>query len=67
LEGEQFKGISGSHVGTRNARPMNVLVQIMTNDNDSEIIELLELLKRLTARLGLMYETGMVSMNELTQ
>jgi meiotically up-regulated gene 157 (Mug157) protein len=59
LEGEQFKGIGGPHIGTKNAWPMSLLVQIMTSDDDEEIMELLELLKTSTARLGLMHESGM--------
>jgi meiotically up-regulated gene 157 (Mug157) protein len=65
LEGEQFKGIGGPHIGTGNAWPMSVLVQIMTSDNDAEIMELLEMLTTSTARLGLMHETGMFLMDEL--
>jgi len=57
LEGEQFKGIGGPHVGTRNAWPMSLLVQIMTSDDDDEIMELLEMLKTSTANLGLMHES----------
>jgi meiotically up-regulated gene 157 (Mug157) protein len=58
LEGEQFKGIGGPHIGTRNAWPMSLLVQIMTSDDDDEIMELLEMLKTSTANLGLMHESG---------
>jgi meiotically up-regulated gene 157 (Mug157) protein len=60
LQGEQFKGIGGPHIGTRNAWPMSVLVQIMTSDDDDEITELLEMLKMSTAQLGLMHETGIL-------
>lgn len=60
LQGEKFKGIGGPHIGTRNAWPMSVLVQIMTSDDDDEIIGLLEMLKTSTAQLGLMHETGIL-------
>lgn len=60
LQGERFKGIGGPHIGTRNAWPMSVLVQIMTSDDDDEIIGLLEMLKTSTAQLGLMHETGIL-------
>jgi meiotically up-regulated gene 157 (Mug157) protein len=58
LEGPDFKGIGGPHIGTRNAWPMSVIVQIMTSDDDAEIMEGLRLLKRSTAGLGLMHESG---------
>jgi uncharacterized protein len=58
LKGYQFKGIGGAHIGVRHAWPMSLLVQIMTSDNDEEIMELLELLKTSTGGLGLMHESG---------
>lgn len=58
LKGRQFKGIGGAHIGVRHAWPMSLLVQIMTSDNDEEIVELLELLKISAAGLGLMHESG---------
>jgi uncharacterized protein len=58
LTGRQFKGIGGPHVGVRNAWPMSLLVQIMTSDDDEEILELLELLKTSTGGLGLMHESS---------
>ena len=58
LTGRQFKGIGGPHIGVRYAWPMSLLVQIMTSDDDAEIMELLELLKSSTGGLGLMHESG---------
>jgi len=58
LAGPQFKGIGGPHVGTSHAWPMSVIVQIMTSDDDKEILELLGMLKSSTAGLGLMHESG---------
>jgi uncharacterized protein len=60
LQGRSFKGIGGPHIGIRHAWPMSLLVQIMTSDDDDEILELLDLLKRSTAGLGLMHESGIV-------
>ena len=60
LKGRQFKGIGGPHIGTKHAWPMSLLVQIMTSDDDNEIMESLELLKTSTAGLGLMHESGYV-------
>jgi len=60
LEGRKFKGIGGPHIGVRHAWPMSLLVQIMTSDDDEEIMELLELLKGSTSGLGLMHEGGTV-------
>jgi meiotically up-regulated gene 157 (Mug157) protein len=37
---------------------MSLLVQIMTSDDDEEIVELLNLLKSSTGGLGLMHESG---------
>jgi uncharacterized protein len=58
LTGRQFHGIGGPHIGVRHAWPMSLLVQIMTSDDDVEIMELLDLLKTSTAGLGLMHESG---------
>lgn len=60
LQGRSFKGIGGPHIGIRHAWPMSLLVQIMTSDDDNEILESLDLLKRTTAGLGLMHESGIL-------
>jgi uncharacterized protein len=59
LQGTQFKGIGGPHIGTRHAWPMSVIVAIMTSDDDEEIIELVNMLKTSTKGLGLMHESGL--------
>jgi meiotically up-regulated gene 157 (Mug157) protein len=58
LEGRRFKGIGGPHIGVKHAWPMSLLVQIMTSDDDEEIMDLLDLLKSSTGGLGLMHESG---------
>jgi uncharacterized protein len=58
LTGRQFKGVGGPHIGIRHAWPMSLLIQIMTSDDNMEILKLLELLKTSTAGLGLMHESG---------
>ncbi|GAO46828.1 hypothetical protein SAICODRAFT_6734 [Saitoella complicata NRRL Y-17804] len=52
-----FSGIGGPHIGTRHAWPMSVIVQILTETNETEIVRLLEMLKKSTAGLGLMHES----------
>lgn len=56
LKGKAFKGIGGPHVGLRNAWPMSLLVQAMTSDDDDEIEELLDLVKK-ASPLGLIHES----------
>jgi uncharacterized protein len=58
LSGNQFQGIGGPHIGLRHAWPMSVIVQIMTSDNDTEILQCLDMLKKSTGGLGLMHESG---------
>ena len=57
LQGRQFKGIGGPHIGTKHAWPMSLIVQIMTSDQDDEITELLTMVKESTGGLGLMHES----------
>ncbi|GME95754.1 unnamed protein product [Ambrosiozyma monospora] len=57
LEGRFFKGIGGPHVGILNAWPMSLLVAIRTSDDDAEITEYLDLVKKTTAGLGLLHES----------
>ena len=64
LEGRQFKGIGGPHIGVKHAWPMSLLVQIMTSDDDEEITDLLDLLKASTGGLGLMHESGIYSLSD---
>ncbi|KZF23235.1 glycoside hydrolase family 125 protein [Xylona heveae TC161] len=56
LEGEDFKGIGGPHIGLQNAWPMSLLVQAMTSDSDAEIIDAIDLVKN-ASRLGLIHES----------
>lgn len=60
LTGREFRGIGGAHIGTRFAWPMSVIVQIMTSDDEQEILNLLDLLKGSTGGLGLMHESGIL-------
>jgi uncharacterized protein len=60
LQGPLFKGIGGPHIGVRHAWPMSLLVRIMTSDDDNEILESLDLLKRSKAGVGLMHESGII-------
>ncbi|QDS73151.1 hypothetical protein FKW77_001943 [Venturia effusa] len=56
LQGYEFEGIGGPHIGLQNAWPMSLLVQTMTSDNDKEIGRLLEMVKNVS-RLGLIHES----------
>ncbi|PSK35092.1 Meiotically up-regulated protein 157 protein [Elsinoe australis] len=56
LEGRAFHGIGGPHIGLSNAWPMSLLVQIMTSDDEEEIMKCLELVKK-GCPLGLVHES----------
>ncbi|PNS18670.1 Meiotically up-regulated protein 157 protein [Sphaceloma murrayae] len=56
LQGRAFRGIGGPHIGLTHAWPMSLLVQIMTSDDDDEIIQCLDLVKE-AAPLGLIHES----------
>ncbi|KAJ5894695.1 hypothetical protein N7495_006386 [Penicillium taxi] len=56
LEGPAFHGIGGPHIGLQNAWPMSLLVQAMTSNNDSEILECIELVRN-SSLLGLVHES----------
>ncbi|KAI5785527.1 hypothetical protein DFH27DRAFT_487513 [Peziza echinospora] len=56
LRGPSFSGIGGPHIGIQNAWPMSLLVQIMTTDDDEEILGLLEMVLQ-ASRLGLVNES----------
>ena len=56
LTGRAFKGVGGPHIGLANAWPMSLLVQAMTSDNDTEIVECLDLVKK-ASPLGLVHES----------
>ncbi|KAH3678456.1 hypothetical protein WICMUC_001473 [Wickerhamomyces mucosus] len=57
LEGKYFKGIGGPHIGIHSAWPMSLLVQIRTSDNETEILESLDLVLKNTGDLGLIHES----------
>lgn len=56
LTGSQLKGIGGPHVGLKSAWPMSLLVQAMTSDDDEEITQLLQAVKK-ASPLGLVHES----------
>ncbi|KAJ9662883.1 hypothetical protein H2198_001111 [Neophaeococcomyces mojaviensis] len=56
LTGPSFTGIGGPHIGLANAWPMSVLMQAMTSDNDTEILECLERVKNVSV-FGLINES----------
>ncbi|KAF2148915.1 glycoside hydrolase family 125 protein [Myriangium duriaei CBS 260.36] len=56
LKGKAFKGIGGPHIGLTHAWPMSVLVQAMTSEDDEEIRECLEQVKR-ASPLGVVHES----------
>lgn len=56
LQGRNFQGIGGPHIGTQYAWPMSLLVQARTSDNDEEITRLLAAVKT-AAPLGLIHES----------
>lgn len=56
LEGKQFRGIGGPHIGLRNAWPMSLLVQAQTSNDDGEIMGCLELVLN-ASKLGLIHES----------
>jgi len=66
LVGPQFKGIGGPHIGITHPWPMSVIVQIMTSDDNTEIMEALDMLKGTTGGLGLMHESGILLISMLT-
>lgn len=61
LKGPYLEGIGGPHVGVHHAWPMSLCVRIRTTDDETEIMENLELLMKTTAGLGLMHEGVNVS------
>ncbi|KAH8879436.1 Six-hairpin glycosidase-like protein [Thozetella sp. PMI_491] len=61
LEGVEFKGIGGPHIGLRNAWPMSLLIQAQTSDDDAEILECLGMVLQ-SSKLGLVHESVDVNM-----
>ncbi|KAJ5611833.1 hypothetical protein N7528_008938 [Penicillium herquei] len=56
LEGPAFHGIGGPHIGLSNAWPMSLLIQAQTSDNDTEIMECINLVRN-SSLLGLIHES----------
>ncbi|KAK5657697.1 hypothetical protein OQA88_2769 [Cercophora sp. LCS_1] len=56
LQGREFKGIGGPHIGLQNAWPMSLLNQARTSNDDDEITECLKLVLK-SAGLGLIHES----------
>jgi uncharacterized protein len=56
LKGPYFSGIGGPHIGLRNAWPMSVLVQALTTDNETEIMDCIERVKKVSV-FGLINES----------
>ncbi|KAJ8122018.1 hypothetical protein O1611_g9949 [Lasiodiplodia mahajangana] len=56
LQGRDFHGIGGPHIGLMNAWPMSLLVQARTSDDDDEITECIDLVLR-SSKLGLIHES----------
>ncbi|KAK0714993.1 hypothetical protein B0H67DRAFT_513815 [Lasiosphaeris hirsuta] len=56
LQGREFSGIGGPHIGLQNAWPMSLLVQAQTSDDDDEIKECLKLVLK-SSKLGLIHES----------
>ncbi|KAF2103440.1 hypothetical protein NA57DRAFT_52961 [Rhizodiscina lignyota] len=56
LQGREFHGIGGPHIGLEYAWPMSLLVQAMTSDDDDEIMDNLMLVRN-ASRLGLVHES----------
>ncbi|KAF1969660.1 hypothetical protein BU23DRAFT_601435 [Bimuria novae-zelandiae CBS 107.79] len=56
LEGKDFSGVGGPHIGYQHAWPMSVLVQAMTSESDDEIMMCLGSVKNVS-RNGLIHES----------
>ncbi|EAW14524.1 glycoside hydrolase family 125 protein [Aspergillus clavatus NRRL 1] len=56
LTGTEFHGIGGPHIGLQNAWPMSLLVQAMTSDSETEIMEAVNLVRN-SSLLGLVHES----------
>ncbi|KAJ5098091.1 Six-hairpin glycosidase [Penicillium argentinense] len=56
LEGPEFHGIGGPHIGLENAWPMSLLMQAQTSDNDTEIMKSINLVRD-SSLLGLVHES----------
>lgn len=52
FEGAYGKGIGGPHTGQNMVWPMSVLMQIQTSTSETEVIELVDMLKRMANTTG---------------
>ncbi|CZT07103.1 hypothetical protein WAI453_010817 [Rhynchosporium graminicola] len=62
LKGAGFHGIGGPHVGLEHAWPMSLLLQAMTSDNDTEIMECVDLVLD-ASEYGLVHES--INVNQI--
>ncbi len=56
-EGKFAKGIGGPHIGENKIWPLGLIMQALTSQNDSEIIEILATLKNTHAGTGFIHES----------
>jgi len=56
-KGSAGSGIGGPHVGLGRIWPMSIIIRALTTDNDNEIIDCLNTLKRSSAGTGFMHES----------
>lgn len=61
LTGRSFRGIGGPHIGVQHAWPMSLMVQAMTSENDTEIMDCLHMVKK-SGGLGLIHESVNVNL-----
>ncbi|KAJ2972749.1 hypothetical protein NQ176_g6979 [Zarea fungicola] len=64
LTGAHFSGIGGPHIGLKNAWPMSLLVQAQTSDDDTEIMECINMVLNSSLK-GLVHES--VDVNYIAQ
>jgi len=57
FKGNFATGIGGPHVGLNYVWPMSLIVQAMTSTDTTEIVSLLDTLKKTTAGTGFMHES----------
>ncbi|KAK4052208.1 hypothetical protein OIO90_004430 [Microbotryomycetes sp. JL221] len=57
FKGKAAQGIGGMHVGEGFIWPMSIITRALTSDDDEEILECLDMLKKTTAGTGLIHES----------
>ncbi|KAK4706191.1 uncharacterized protein P7C70_g16, partial [Phenoliferia sp. Uapishka_3] len=55
--GKIGNGVGGMHIGSGFVWPMSIIVRALTSDDDEEILDCIEQLKRTTAGTGFMHES----------